>query len=490
MTSPDVIKQLVQIDKGSNAPVYLQVSNALIQAIRKGHLHNKLKLPGTRELSSVLNIHRKTAVAAYDELVAQGWIEMVARKGTFVSTKLPEVKPVRLKKDEEVLRYPEKTLFTIENKSIPVVPVVNFQTSKLVINDGFPDVRLAPTEVLFRELRSLANKSAFKKYYQYGSPKGSDVLCETLSRFLGETRGLPITAENVMITQGAQMGIYLTSSVLLKPGDNVIVGEPSYFATTQSFQQLGAVINRVPVDDKGIDVNAVEELCRKKKIRCIYVIPHHHHPTTVALIPERRIRLLQLAKQYKFAIIEDDYDYDFHYSSNPILPLASLDHYGNVIYIGTLTKTLAPAIRVGFVVAPKNFIDALIQLRRVIDRQGDTLMEVAIAQLYNNGTVSRHIKKSVKIYEERRNHFAHLLKTKLGDKISFEVPCGGMSIWARFNTKPLPDIAQRAAQKGLYVSNGKIYNSAHNNYNSCRMGFASLNFKEQEKAISILSACI
>lgn len=490
MSSPEVIRQLVQIDKDCNTPVYLQVSNAFIHVIRKGHLHNRSKLPGTRELSSLLNIHRKTAVAAYEELVAQGWIEMIPRKGTFVSNRLPEVKPLKLKKDEELLRYPEKTLFSIENKSIPSVPVINFQSSKLAITDGFPDIRLAPTEILFRELRSLAGKAAFKKYYQYGSPKGSDVLCETLSEFLSETRGLPITAENVMITHGAQMGIYLASSLLLKPGDHVIVGDPSYFATTQSFQQLGAVINRVPVDDKGIDVNAVEELCKKKKIRCIYVIPHHHHPTTVTLIPERRIRLLQLAAQYKFAIIEDDYDYDFHYSSNPILPLASLDHHGNVIYIGTLTKTLAPAIRVGFLVAPKNFIDALIHLRRIIDRQGDTMMEVAIAQLYRNGTILRHIKKSVKIYEERRDHFAALLKNKLGDKVSFEIPRGGMSIWTKFNSKPLPLIAERAAKKGLYISNGKIYNTTNQDYNSCRMGFASLNLKEQEKAISILSACV
>src|SRR5690606_16131284 len=101
------------------------------------------------------------------------------------------------------------------------------------------------------------------------------------------------------------------------------------FATTHSFRQMGAVINRVPVDEQGMNVDAVEALCRRKKIRVVYVIPHHHYPTTVTLVPERRIRLLQLAAKYRFAIIEDDYDYDFHYNSNPILPLASLDHQGH-----------------------------------------------------------------------------------------------------------------------------------------------------------------
>ncbi|WP_431214686.1 aminotransferase class I/II-fold pyridoxal phosphate-dependent enzyme [Puia sp. P3] len=136
----------------------------------------------------------------------------------------------------------------------------------------------------------------------------------------------------------------------------MVVGEPGYAYANKTFEKLGAVLNRVAVDEQGIDVTAVERLCKKKKISLVYVMPHHHSPTTVRLSPQRRIRLLELARQHRMAIIEDDYDYDFHYDSNPVLPMASLDHYGNVIYVGTLSKTLVPAVRLGFMTGPEDFI--------------------------------------------------------------------------------------------------------------------------------------
>jgi GntR family transcriptional regulator/MocR family aminotransferase len=198
------------------------------------------------------------------------------------------------------------------------------------------------------------------------------------------------------------------------------------------------------------------------------------------------MRLLELAAKYKFAIIEDDYDYDFHYASNPVLPMASLDHHGNVIYVGTLTKTLAPAIRVGFMVAPENLINAAAYRRRWIDRQGNTLMEVALAQLYRNGTMARHIRKVVKIYHERRDHFCETLKDKLGDRISFKVPDGGMSVWTTFKDADVKQVSINAAKKGLIISDGRVYN-LYKNYHATRLGFASLNLKEQEKALDILA---
>ena len=178
------------------------------------------------------------------------------------------------------------------------------------------------------------------------------------------------------------MAINLAAKLLIEPGDHVIVGEPSYFGASITFKQNGGILNRVQVDEQGMDVDRVEKLCRTKKIRLVYVIPHHQHPTTVTMPPERRLKLLKLAEEYKFAIIEDDYDYDFHYASSPMLPMASLDEHGSVIYIGTLTKTFAPAVRVGFMVAPENFINFAAGLRRTMDWQGDPLMEVALLELY------------------------------------------------------------------------------------------------------------
>jgi GntR family transcriptional regulator/MocR family aminotransferase len=286
------------------------------------------------------------------------------------------------------------------------------------------------------------------------------------------------------------MGIYLATQILVKPGDELVVGEPGYFGANLTFRQLGAVINRVPVDSDGMDIDAVEALCRRKKIRVVYVIPHHHHPTTVTLTPERRIRLLELSLKFQFAIIEDDYDYDFHYASKPMMPMASLDRHGSVVYIGTLTKTLAPAFRVGFIAAPQKFIDAAANLRRFIDYPGDSLLENGIAELYRDGSIARHIKKAVKLYKERRDHFCALLDSELGNAVSFKVPDGGMSVWTKFRNADLTKLSKAAARMGLVISNGKEYNTYRHNYNSIRLGFASLNAEEQRRAVKILKTCM
>jgi GntR family transcriptional regulator/MocR family aminotransferase len=259
---------------------------------------------------------------------------MLPRRGTFVAKNIPEIKPKKIKADQTISTYADKANFGFQFKPLFSFPAGGTPPNSLVINDGFPDIRLAPTEALFRELRRLGKQRAFRKYFHYGSPQGPGMLVDTLATFLSDTRGLPISPKNVMITGGAQMAFYLAATLLIKPGDHVIVGEPGYFAATFTFQQAGGIVHRVPVDDFGIDVDAIESLCKKKKISLVYVIPHHHHPTTVTLIPERRVRLLELAAKYKFAIIEDDYDYDFHYSGTPVLPIASLDPNGSVIYVG------------------------------------------------------------------------------------------------------------------------------------------------------------
>ncbi len=484
------IHTLIPIDKASATPIYLQIANGIIHCIRSGHLRKGLKLPGARILADTFKIHRNTLQMALDELVAQGWLEIVSRKGTFVANDLPVMRPIKFSSNETLAHYPEKTIFAVKKMGVESYAQTNFQQDRnLIITEGLPDIRIAPMQQLMREMRSIEKRSGFKKYFNYGNPQGTLYLREELSSFLSDTRGLSISSENIIITNGAQMGLYISANLLLKAGDEVVVAEPGYHTATLTLERAGAVINRVPVDDYGIDVNAIEMLCRKKKIRLVYIIPHHHHPTTVTLTPDRRMRLLNLAAQYKFALIEDDYDYDFHYSSSPMLPMASLDRHGNVIYIGTLSKTLVPAVRIGFVVAPKNFIEEATQFRRSIEFQGDTLMEIAIAELYKNGTIANHIKKAIKIYKDRRDHFCGLLQDKLSDKINFKIPEGGMCIWAKFMDADLKKVAEKASKKGLTMNNGETYNRVKN-YNATRLGFSSLNVKELEKAVNILVECI
>lgn len=203
------------------------------------------------------------------------------------------------------------------------------------------------------------------------------------------------------------------------------------------------------------------------------------------------MQLLCLAEEHKFAVLEDDYDFDYHYDSGPVLPLASADTHGMVVYMGSLSKSLAPAFRVGFVVAPENLIEEMARLRRVIDLQGDTVLEKAIAELFAEGEIQRHQKKATKVYHARRDYFAALLRNRFPDIINFHVPSGGMAIWAQFNTDyDLQEIAKKAREKELFLSSGRYFNPEHKNLNATRMGFASLTFDEMEEALDILEKVI
>jgi len=484
-------KTLIAIDKTAAAPVYQQIANSFVRLIRDSVIQPGSSLPASREMALLLQVHRKTVVAAYEELYAQDWIETIPRKGVRVSQHLPEIKPRTFKAVSKISGYEGTTGFGF--KKMISHPPLTIRTGphRLVINDGFPDARIAPVDSLLKEYRRLFHRPAIQRRFMFEDRTGSANLREALARFLSDTRGLNISVQNILISHGAQMAIYMAAKLVLKPGSTVVVGEPNYFMANDIFQQFGAKLQRVAVDENGIDVDAIEKICKKKKPGLLYIIPHHHHPTTVTLSANRRMKLLQLIRAYKLPVIEDDYDYDFHYSSSPILPLASADHGGNVIYIGSLTKTLASFIRIGYMVAPENFIQEAAELRKLIDIRGDNLLEEALAVLFNNGTMQRHLKKSVKLYHQRRDMLCSLLEKEISGIVSFTKPAGGMALWARFNKMhSLPAIARRASAQGLYMSDGSAYNLGTVNYNALRMGFASLNEKEMEEAISILKKVV
>jgi len=488
-----IVESLITINKELPTPVYLQICNGLIHHIRRGTLKPESALPGSRILAQALNVHRKTVVAAYDELYAQSWVDVYSRKGIFVAKNLPDVAPRPLAVDNEVSSFPAATFFDVDDQFVPSSGLFKPKpANNIVFNDGFPDTRLAPVDLLVREYRRFGNYRFTSKYLMYGPEKGSENLRDQLARFLSETRGLQVSPENILITKGAQMAMYLTAQVLLAKNDVVIVPDPGYIMANQVFEHAGAKLEFVPVDEFGIDLNAVEAICKKKKVRMLYVIPHHHRPTTVTLSSERRMQLLELAMKYRFAILEDDYDYDFHYSSSPILPLASADYYGSVIYVGSFCKTIAPGIRIGFAIAPQNLIVQLTRLRRMIDRQGEQLLEEAMANLLKNGDISRHLKKANKIYHERRDVLCRLLQEQLGDKISFKIPDGGFAIWMKYNNGLLPKkVAAKAAEMGLSMSDGTDYFNDESYINtSIRLGFASLNLKELEDGVGILARAV
>ncbi|MFN0037807.1 MAG: PLP-dependent aminotransferase family protein [Saprospiraceae bacterium] len=476
---------LISIDKTAKTPVFLQIAAALTEHIRRGIIPAGARLPGTRTMAEALCLHRKTVVAAYDELLAQGWLETQNSRGTFVSQKLPEIKPIPIKKNARppTIEAQQKAGFPFMANPLLKSPIVK-SSNALAFNDGFPDVRIAPWDALSRAYRTALRQGFRKNLLFYGETTGEPSLRAAMTDYLRESRGLPIGIENVLITRGTMMAIHLAVQCIVQPGEVVVVGEVSYTSCNLIIRQGGANLMTVPVDEHGMDVEAIERLCQKTPVRMVYVTPHHQHPTTVIMPAERRLKLLQLAQKYGFCILEDDYDYDFHYNSNPILPLAAADAGRNVVYVGSLSKVFSPALRVGYVVAPAEVIEAMANLRRIIDRQGDNLLEAAVAVLFRDGEMRRHLKKAQKIYHRRRDLFCEMLKTELGNALEFSKPTGGLAVWAQFDPAfPLPEVARKCRENGLWISDGLHYGM---HLNATRLGFAAVNEEEIEKGMGIL----
>ena len=482
-------KNLITINRSSELPVFIQISNSLAQLIKRGTLAQGYKLPGTRLLSENLGVHRKTIIAAYDELTCQGWIEVQPSKGTFVSSKLPIIEPQAITNNGMVVS--PKGAAAFDYYSRPILKRADVKIDDiLTIDEGIPDVRIAPFNEIIRHSKNILAREYNLKHLSYGSIYGDPMLRKVLADYLHETRGLNITEENVLITRGSQMGMFLATQFVVRKGDAVVVGETNYWTANLTLEDRGADLITVPVDRDGIVTEAIEDLCRKRSIKAIYVTPHHHHPTTVTLSAERRVHLVQLAEKYDFAILEDDYDYDFHYERSPLLPLASADT-DHVIYMGAICKIVAPAYRVGYMVASKDFIEEVGHFRRIVDRQGDPILERAIANMIKQGDFQRHSKKALKLYKERRDNFDELLKKLLGPYVSYEVPEGGMAFWVGLDTKyDWEFLRQECLKRHLKIPDASAYDPFDLKHNHNRIGFAGLNFDEQERALKILKAVI
>jgi GntR family transcriptional regulator/MocR family aminotransferase len=357
----------------------------------------------------------------------------------------------------------------------------------LTLDDGSPDTRIAPMLAFGRAYRSAVVAYARANRLGYGDPRGLPILRQAISTMLNLDRGLSTTADHICMVRGSQMGIYLASRVFSGPGDTVVMEQLSYPPAREAFRAAGAQVVCVGLDSQGILLDELEAVCRQRRVRAIYLTPHHQFPTTVVLPPERRMRLLLLAEQFGFTIIEDDYDHEFHFTHQPMLPLASADRWGKVVYIGSMSKLLTPSIRMGYLAAHPATIDRLALSAALIDRQGDSATESAIAELIEAGEIKRHTRRALKTYGERRQVFAQLLRERLADHIRFRLPDGGLAIWAE--TDPAVDLNKACAAAarlglGFYTGDGFAMDGAP--VAGARLGFARLNPDELERAVDRL----
>ncbi|OOQ57840.1 aminotransferase-like domain-containing protein [Mucilaginibacter pedocola] len=466
---------LIVTDRNSQVSIAAQISDQIIRLIRDGVVVPGALLPATRILAGLIGVNRKTINKAYEDLLDQEWIESVPRQGFRVKANLPLIKPRSFHPVNKFEQTDRQQPVFIEKDEIPKLSKRRIPDYELLVTDGLPDYRLTPHNDMQREYRKHLDNKALNRATYFLDQGGHPSLKNATASFLNSSRGLNVAEENVLITRGGQMAIYLAITLLVGRGDEVVATEPNYVFADEAFLNAGAVINRIGVDEDGMIIEEFEKILEEKQIKMLYVAPHHHHPTTVTMSSERRLKLLQLMSRYDFWVIEDDYDYDYHHSNRPILPLSTSCHNGKIIYVGSYSKLLGPSVRLGFMISAPKLIQRALHLKRLFDLKGDVFNEYVLAQMIMSGALDRHIQNVNRIYASRCVLMAQLLREKLGGKVSFSIPQGGLALWVKFHEKyDLKQLIRKAAEQGLHLIGNACFNPASPHNNSIRLGFASL----------------
>ncbi|MDE2238795.1 MAG: PLP-dependent aminotransferase family protein [Rhodospirillales bacterium] len=473
----------IVLDREAAQPAYLQIVQALMDGIKAGRLAPGRALPGTRELGRELGVNRKTVQQAYEELLAQGWLTSEAKRGTFVSAALPlvDISPPPSAGDA----VPGLAL----GGNAPALDWTTHPPGTLVFDDGAPDTRLFPAALVARAWRRALLHGAHHNQLGYGDPRGTLRLREAVAAMLNADRGLNVTAANICITRGSQMGLWLAARLLAPKDEAVAFERLSYPPAREAFRAMGADIVPIELDEHGLVPESLEAACQARRIRAVYVTPHHQFPTTVTMPPERRIKLLTLAEQYGFVIIEDDYDHEFHFSHRPVLPLASAQGWQRLLYIGSLSKLLAPSLRLGYLVGSESAIIRAGKEIMTLDRQGDSVTETAVAELMEDGVVKSHARKMLRVYEARRDTLAQALRAQLGPRICLNMPQGGLALWIEWGAGlnlTHPNLAARGVALipgGIFATDGSLVHGA-------RLGYGSLNDAELCEAVKRMASGI
>lgn len=457
--------------------------NTLIANIKDGRLLAGSMLPGSRALAKQLDVNRKTVQLVYEELESQGWLITKPRCGTFISNILPEKELSN--KNKQLIDQAQKT--KSPSKLVEDLYQNALSTPLSVANDGTPDTRLIPYEILARAYRRACISLSRHSNLGYGDPRGTIELRESIQKMLSNDRFMNCTVDEICIVRGSQMGIYLASRVLDPKKGAIIVEDMCYSPAKAAFESNGFTVIPCQLDQQGLNISALKEILAAHTIAGIYTTPHHQYPTTVCLPMNRRLELLSLSIQFNFVVIEDDYDHEFHYDTKPIPPLASLPNASNVVHIGSMSKVFAPGLRMGYIAANKNFIERAAQEIVLIDRQGNTISEHVLSDLMESGEVKKHIRKTRKQYEARRNFSADEFNRIFGNDVSFQLPTGGMALWIDISKIIKGKSIEKLHHKDSTLST--LYSDDSASPSHIRFGFGAMTEKEISQSIEALS-CI
>jgi 2-aminoadipate transaminase len=430
------------------------VQDGVRAALLAGSLAPGLRLPAEREMAVALGVNRSTVTRAYQELVAEGLVESHGSRGTVVvprddAAPGPPSWMLTLPALAESGVGPDPTLLRDLTASVSRRGVISFAA-------GAPGLDLMPVEEVRAGLDDGLRRWGTSAL-TYGPVEGFPPLREALrARFAG----LLAPGDDVLVVTGATQGLALAARTLVEAGDEVVVETPTYIGTLQTFALAGARLIGVPVDRDGLRVDLLEAILARRRVRLVIVQPTYHNPTGAVLAPRRRERLLYLARRHGVPILEDDAYHGLGFQDESDLPgpLKAEDRHGSVVYLGTFSKTVLPAIRIAWMVAPEPVLARLTLAKQYLDLNTNLIGQVALASFLDSGGQERHVRAVRSVYRQRRDALLAELARQAPRLEVPDVPPGGFYLWCRLTAGPHARLlAALAAREGLALVAGEAF---------------------------------
>jgi GntR family transcriptional regulator/MocR family aminotransferase len=427
---PLLVTDLTRRRRGQRQPIqplHHQLYTKLRDAILSGRLAAGVRLPATRVLADELEVSRNTVLDAYDQLHAEGYLDGRTGSGSFVTAELPvPAAPTRRTGPRPLTTA--TALLSPRGRQLVAAPVtLSSSGPPRAFKPGVPALDAFPVDAWAR-LMAHTWKDAHRQraLLGYADAFGHGPLRDAIAGYLRTSRAVRCDASQVVVTSGAQQALHLVAHLLLQPGERVWFEDPGYRGARTALQSAGMTIVPVTLDGEGLRVE--EGLRRAPDARAAYVTPSHQYPLGVTMTLARRLELLAWARDRRTWIIEDDYDSEYRYAGRPLASLQGLDAADRVIYIGTFSKVLCPALRVGYMVVPKPLVEAFAVARGLADRHGATVDQVALARFIDEGGFARHVRRMRALYAERQEVLVAAAARELGGLIEVTARPAGLHL--------------------------------------------------------------
>jgi len=470
---------IIKIDRRKEDPVYLQIVYQFINAVKRHLLEDGDLLPGSRKIASDLQVHRKTVVAAINELHEQGWVKVLPNIGTFVQN--PEQVASQVVKDA-FRQPPERAPFHFRKELILDTPHLEVPEN-YYFTDGTPDYRIIEADELVRFYASMIKRKR-KSDQLPETAEGNLFFRDQLSYYLNLTRGFHISRNFLLPIVSREQIFSILTRLLIRMGDVVLIEDLSYFLPNMIFSQAGARLKTVPVDAEGMDIDYIAAHFSPGEIRCVYINTKCQYPTTAVLSEKRKVQLLQLAEHYQFIVIEDDADFETAPIRGKAESLFRKNGGARVLYIGSFGHFFAPGFQMNFLIAPKDLLEEGKKYLNIFGKP-NFMLEKTLGEIIHQGDIFRYQRKFQKIVAERKERFAQLLHAYFKQELTFEPPVSGLAFWIRFNRSfSLMRLQQQAKKRGLLLPSVCLYQNK--TVAALRLGFAHLDEQDMPEAIRLL----